>query len=146
MPSQTNDSEIAPGIQLAKRALRFRYARSSGPGGQNVNKLNTKATLYVDLDALEEGLGSSAMSRLQQMAGRQMTDKSLIISSEEHRSQPANRRRCREKLRALIVRSRHRPRTRKPTRPSAASIKRRQQGKEHHSRIKALRRRPLLDQ
>ena len=146
MPSQTNHSEIAPGMRLTGRALRFRYARSSGPGGQNVNKLNTKATLYVDLNALAEGLGSSAMSRLQQMAGRRMTDKSLIISSDEHRSQPANRRRCLEKLRALIVRSRQRPRPRKTTRPSAASIKRTQRGKQHRSRIKALRRRPQSDQ
>ena len=125
--------------------MRFRFSRSSGPGGQNVNKVNTKATLHVDPDALAEAIGPTALARLLKIAGRQWCEEGLVITSDEHRSQLANRRACTAKLRNLIVRARHRPRPRKRTRPSAGSVERRLKAKEHRSQIKALRGRSGLD-
>ena len=138
-------SELLLDLRLPDPALRFRFSRSGGPGGQNVNKLNTKATLYIELDALRECLGNVAMARLQQIAHGRMTDQHLIVASDEHRSQLANRHACLAKLRHLILRSRHRPRLRKPTRPSAAARERRLRAKQHRGQIKTLRRQPAQD-
>jgi ribosome-associated protein len=126
--------------------LRFRFTRSSGPGGQNVNKLNTKATLHVEVGALSEAIGPAALGRLRQIAARHLTDAHLVITSEEHRSQGANRRACLAKLRDLIVRARHRTTMRRRTRPSVSSVEKRLRVKRHRGCVKALRRRTATDQ
>ena len=138
--------QIGPGLRLSGAALRFRFARSSGPGGQNVNKLNTKAMLQVDLARLSESIGPAALGRMRRMAARQLTASHLVITSDEHRSQLANRRACLDKLRAIVARARHRPRPRKATRPGAASVERRLQSKQHRGRIKKLRRRASAEE
>lgn len=137
--------QVVPGVQLPSRVWRFRFVRSGGPGGQNVNKLNTKATLHVDLAALGEVIGEGAMNRLQRLAGRCMTEKDLVITSDEHRSQIDNRRSCIAKLGMMVSRARRRPRIRKPTRPGRGAVERRLRAKQHRSRIKALRRRAAND-
>src|SRR3954452_16894498 len=68
----TGGTEVAPGVTAPPAALRFQFARSGGPGGQNVNKLNTKAELWVSVDALI-GLRPGARERLKQAAGRRLT-------------------------------------------------------------------------
>src|SRR5688572_16836294 len=84
-------TEVVPGVRLSESAMRFRYARSSGPGGQNVNKVNTKAEVWVPLDALY-GLSHRATARLRQMAGKRLTVAGeLHISSDTERTQEANR-------------------------------------------------------
>jgi len=144
--SISRGAQIGPGMRLSGSALHFRFARSSGPGGQNVNKLNTKAMLHVDLAPLCEVIGPAAMGRLRRLAARQMTAAHLVITSEEHRSQLANRRACLEKLRTLVARARTRSKPRKVTRPGAASVERRLKAKQHRARIKHSRRRGVIEE
>jgi ribosome-associated protein len=132
--------ELAKGVALPAAALRFRYTASSGPGGQNVNKLNTKAVLTVRLDDLAEVLTPAAMQRLRQLAGHHLAGEALVIAGDEHRSQSANREACLDRLRALVIQARRRPRKRRPTRPTRASQERRIEHKKQRSRIKRQRR------
>ena len=81
------DIELAPGVSAPDTAVRLQFARSGGPGGQNVNKLNTKAELWVRLDAIQ-GLSYNALARLRAMAGRRVTSEGEIhIVSETERRQ-----------------------------------------------------------
>ena len=132
--------EIVPGVRLSESAMRFRYARSSGPGGQNVNKVNTKAELWVPLDALF-GLNPRATDRLKQMAGKRLTTAGEIhIASDTERTQEANRAAVLERLRALLRQAVHEPKARKKTKPSRASKRRRLDAKKRRGEVKANRR------
>jgi ribosome-associated protein len=132
--------EIVPGVRASESAIRFRYARSSGPGGQNVNKLNTKAELWVPLDALF-GLTPRALERLRQMAGKRLTTAGEIhIASDTERTQEANRGAVMERLRALLSQAVREPKTRRKTKPSRASKRRRIEAKRRRGEVKANRR------
>ncbi len=136
----TSLMQIAPGVTLPEAALSFSFSRSSGPGGQNVNKLNTRATLTVSIDALQAALPAYAVNRLPTVASRYMTQQGIQITSEESRSQIANRRACIERLREVLVQAMTRPRRRKPTKPSAGSVRRRIEAKKQRGKVKSLRR------
>jgi ribosome-associated protein len=132
--------EIVPGVRLSESAMRFRYARSSGPGGQNVNKVNTKAELWVPLDALY-GLNHRAMARLRQMAGKRLTVAGEIhIASDTERTQEANRAAVLQRLKDLLSQAVREPKLRRKTKPSRASKRRRLESKKHRGEIKAKRR------
>ncbi|HTL30645.1 MAG TPA: alternative ribosome rescue aminoacyl-tRNA hydrolase ArfB [Tepidisphaeraceae bacterium] len=138
--SHSNRVELAPGVRVPASALRFRFARSGGPGGQNVNKLNTKAELWIALSDLP-ALSSTAMDRLRTLAGRRITlSEELHISSESERTQERNREEALQRLRELLVRAMTIPKKRKPTKPSKAAKQRRLQGKKRRSEIKSRRR------
>ena len=134
--------EVAPGVRVPESALRFQYARSSGPGGQNVNKVNTKAELWVPVAALSAGgLSGRATGRLRALAGRRLTDAGEIhIASDTHRTQQANRQAVVDRLRELLVSAMHEPKVRRKTRPSRAAKRRRLEAKRHRSEIKSNRR------
>lgn len=128
-------------IVLPTHLFNFTFARSSGPGGQNVNKLNTKVQLDVKLDDLAMYMNVAAVQRLRNMAGSAVTnDGRLLISSEYSRSQVDNRRDCVEKLRSLIERALVKPRKRRPTKPTRASQERRIKHKKQRGEIKRQRR------
>ncbi|MFA7235294.1 MAG: alternative ribosome rescue aminoacyl-tRNA hydrolase ArfB [Phycisphaeraceae bacterium] len=127
---------IAPGIAMPVSLLRFSFARSSGPGGQNVNKLNTKAVLVVALDDLGPYLPAYAMMKL---ASQTDSEGQLQFTSQEHRSQIANRDQCVGKLREALVRALHRPRKRKPTKPTVGSQRRRIEQKKQRGELKRRR-------
>lgn len=131
--------ELGPGVLIARTALRYRFSRSSGPGGQNVNKLNTKATLVVSLGRLKEVLDAGSFGRLERLARRHIAAGQLCISSDTSRSQLVNRGASLTKLRRLVVRARIRPKARKPTRPTASSVQRRLAEKVRRGRIKRSR-------
>ena len=132
--------EIIPGVRIAESAMRFQYARSGGPGGQNVNKLNTKAELWVPLAAIT-GMSDRAMARLRTMAGRRLTSAGEIhISAETERSQEGNRTAVLDRLRALLSAAVHEPKPRRKTKPSRASKQRRLESKRQRSQIKSGRR------
>jgi ribosome-associated protein len=125
---------------MAESAIRFRYARSSGPGGQNVNKVNTKAEMWVPLDALF-GLTAGALDRLKQMAGKRLTIAGEIhIASDTERTQEANRAAVMDRLRALLAQAVHEPKARRKTKPSRRAKRKRVEAKRRRGEVKANRR------
>ncbi|CAA9326453.1 MAG: Hypothetical protein YaeJ with similarity to translation release factor [uncultured Nocardioidaceae bacterium] len=117
--------------------LTWQFSRSSGPGGQNVNKTDTRAQLSFDLaatDAFPEHLKERMLDRL----GDQ-----VVIVASEYRSQLRNRRAAEERLAELLQEAmRPPPPPRVPTKPSKASQQRRMDQKKQHGRTKRLRGRP----
>ncbi len=132
--------ELAPGVWAPAGAVRFQFARSGGPGGQNVNKLNTKAELWVRIDQLA-GLSPGAMERLRTFAGWRVTaGGELHLVSETERGQEGNRAAVLERLWELIVRAKVEPKKRRKTKPSKAAKARRLEGKKRRGQIKSMRR------
>jgi ribosome-associated protein len=115
------------------------FIRSSGPGGQNVNKLATAVQLRFDVRG-SRSLPDEVRVRLEKLAGRRLTrDGVLVITAERHRTQERNRQDARERLVVLIRQAAIRPKPRRPTRPTAGSRERRIKAKKRRSRIKRLR-------
>ena len=129
--------EIMPNIVIPPEELSFSVARSGGPGGQNVNKVNSKVLLRFDLDATEVFTdGQKARLRVR-VPKRFLTSKGeLLISSERTRDQLKNRQDCLEKLAAVLREGLRRPKTRIPTRPSRGSCQRRKKQKQERSQKK----------
>lgn len=101
------------------------FARSGGPGGQNVNKVNSKATLCWDLTS-STVLYPPTMARLRALAGSRLTDAGVLqITSQVHREQARNIQACRERMKNLILEALKPPTIRKPTKPSKGSQRRR---------------------
>src|SRR5689334_11944181 len=93
--------EVAPGVVIPETAISVSVSRSSGPGGQNVNKVASKVELRIDVAAIA-GLGADAAQRLRHLAGRHVdADGRLLITSQRTRDQPRNLEDAREKVRAL---------------------------------------------
>ena len=129
------------GITIPARALQWQFSRSQGPGGQNVNKTNTKVELRLDLqhaDFLPAGIAR----RLRLMAGGRTTSAGeLVITSQRFREQPRNIADCLAKLSGLLAEALVPPKIRRATKPSRASQKRRLDAKRRQSETKQLRRR-----
>lgn len=138
---------LAPGISVASQSgvVRFTFSRSSGPGGQNVNKVATKAELRVRISDLPAAFGPGARARLRTLAGKRLvrgetTDgDEVVIVSESERSQARNKALCLEKLRGLLVSAMAEPKTRRKTKPTRGSKERRLEGKRVRSKIKRAR-------
>ncbi len=140
MADPTDRIEIAPGKPLPPSAVRWTFARGSGPGGQNVNKLNTKAVLHVDLAQVAALIGPTAANRLRRQASRYITDDEIAIAASEHRSQLDNRIAAIERLVRLIERAMTPPKRRRKTRPTRASKERRIKAKKETGEKKRGRR------
>lgn len=112
-------------ITIPDNELAFSYARSSGPGGQNVNKVNSKVILKWNVHqsaALPPGVKNRFLNRY---GNRLSQDGALTLNSDESRDRPVNQRRCLEKLRAMILAVYLPPRKRRPTKPTRASREKR---------------------
>lgn len=133
---------IAPGVVLPGSALRFTFSRSGGPGGQNVNKVNTRATLAVSMDDLAQVLPAHALARMDVVAGRYRVNEGLQFHAADSRSQIANRKACIAKLREVLIAAMRRPKVRRATRPSARAKQRRLDAKKQRGQIKAHRKPP----
>ena len=141
-----NQTEVAPGIWLHHSILQFSFERSSGPGGQNVNKRSTKAVLRVDVEQLREVLTSIQLRRFRRLAESRINQQDqLLIDADQSRSQKQNRLDCIEQLGRLITQARRPVRKRKKTRPSVSSKRKRLDEKKRRSERKAKRRRPKPD-
>ncbi len=128
-------------IRIRLKELRFSFSRSSGAGGQNVNKVNSKATLRWDV------LGSPSLPDdvrdrfLRSYSRRISADGELVLSSQRFRDQGRNVADCLEKLRAMLTEVAVPRRPRKRTRPTRAAVERGLTGKQHASAKKKQRRR-----
>ena len=127
-------------IEIPDEDLRFTFSRSSGPGGQNVNKVNTKALLTFDLEnttVLPEAL---KMRIRKEHANRINSDGQLLISNQESREQARNRQNCLDKLLEIIGGCLKQPKKRRPSHPTRASKRRRLDSKKKNSQKKKDRR------
>ena len=127
---------ITPAVRVPADAIRWRAVRSSGPGGQHVNKVASKVELRVELARIE-GLPADARARLEHMvAGRRDADGLWLVTSQRTRDQSRNLEDAREKVRATLARALVRPRPRRPTRVTAGSREERLRRKKRQAKIK----------
>jgi ribosome-associated protein len=132
---------VTPRLQIPMREFTFTYARSGGPGGQNVNKVNTKATLRWSATTTA-GLPDAVRTRFLYKFGVKLTaDGDLLITSQRFRDAGRNTADCLEKLRRMLLSVAIPPKARRPTKPTKASVrrrletKRRQSDRKHHRRL-----------
>lgn len=130
---------IGGGRAVDAGKIRFSFVRSSGPGGQNVNKRATKAQLRVRVEDL--GLPFGVARRLRKNAGSLLTqDDELLISCDDTRSQSRNKQGCIDQLREMVNKAMVVPKTRKKTKPTRGSVERRIDAKKRRGEIKRSRR------
>jgi len=133
-------------VRIPKEELEFTYARSSGPGGQNVNKVNSKAMLRWGVTR-SPSLPDDIRARFVSRFGSRLTGEGdLLVTSQRFRDQSRNAADCLDKLREMIAAVAQPPRKRKPTRPTRAAGERRLQKKRTVGRTKQLRQRPGADE
>jgi len=131
---------ITDSITLDDGEIAEQFVRSSGPGGQNVNKVATAVQLRFDV-ARSPNLPEPVRQRLKRLAGRRLTgDGVLIIDARRFRTRERNRHDALERLIALVQKAAIAPRPRKATRPTAASKRRRLEGKLQRGALKKGRR------
>jgi ribosome-associated protein len=130
---------ITKNISIEESEIEEKFIRSSGPGGQNVNRVATAVQLRFDV-ARSPSLSEDVKKRLMRLSGRRLTQNGiLVIDARRHRTQEQNRKDAMERLISLVLRASERSRIRKPTRPTRASKMRHINSKKRRSRTKRLR-------
>lgn len=132
--------QITPTIAIDEHEIKEEFVRSSGPGGQNVNKLSTAVQLRFDV-ANSKSLPDDVRERLTKLAKGYITEQGvLIIDARRYRTQEANRKDVMSRFVELVRKAARIPRIRYKTRPTIASDKRRLENKVRRARTKSLRR------
>lgn len=127
-------------IEIPENELIFQFVRSSGPGGQNVNKVNSKAQLTWHPQTSQLGWSEAACQRFLKLYGHRLSqDGGLLIYSMRHRDQKRNAEDCVLKLKEMIQKALIPPKKRKPTKPTKAAKEKRLKLKKQHSEKKKNR-------
>ena len=135
---------LSPAVSVPERSLEEHFVRSSGPGGQNVNKVNTAVELRFNLDA--SGLPSGVRARAASLAGRRLTvDGIIVIHAHQFRTQEQNREDARARLADLLTKAMKKPKRRRPTKPSVIAKETRLVSKHRRSEVKRARSRRVDD-
>jgi ribosome-associated protein len=130
--------EITPTFSIDESELQFAFVRSSGPGGQNVNKVATAVQLRFDV--AHSSLPDEVKERLKHIAGNKITsDGELLIEAKKFRTQEQNRDDALKRFVELIQRAFKKPKARHKTKPTAASREKRLKGKKVRGEIKKIR-------
>jgi ribosome-associated protein len=143
----TGDEALRPGagVVIPLSELGFEFSRASGPGGQNVNKVNTRVTLRFDLAT--GGQMSEPVRRrlLEKLQSRLTRDGEILIHASEYRLQGRNKEAAIERLRGLLVEALLVRKKRRQTRPSRGAVERRIQASKRRGALKKTRRKPNRD-
>ena len=133
--------QINPEIVISDNEISFSFSRSSGPGGQNVNKVATAVQLRFDLKN-SPSLPNDVKLRLIKLAGNRVTSEGiLLIDARRSRSQSQNREDALNRLKNLILEALYKPKQRKRTKPTMASKEKRLKEKKARSKLKVSRKR-----
>lgn len=136
---------ITPTISIAEEELQESFLRAGGPGGQNVNKVETAVQLRFDV-ANSPSLPDWLKQRVRGVAGRKLTAEGvLVLVAQSHRSQERNREDAKERLVEILAKAAERQAPRRPTRPTKASKVRRLDEKGNRAGIKKMRGKVGLD-
>lgn len=136
---------VRPGLEIPDTDLEVAFVRSSGPGGQNVNKVASAVQLRFALER-NTTLRDDVKARLRQLSGQRLTDAGeILIVARESRSQEHNRRAAEQRLLELVRRALIAPKKRHATRPTRASKEKRLESKSRTQKNKRLRGRVRLD-
>jgi len=136
---------VPPEFPIDESALEEHFIRSTGPGGQNVNKVESAVQLRYDV-ARARFLDDAMRRRLKSLAGRKLTHEGvLVITAHRFRSQERNRQDARDRLLELLEQAAHAPKPRRATRPSRSARQKRLNAKHARGRIKHLRGSPDED-
>lgn len=130
---------ITDSISISKHDLTFLVSRSGGPGGQNVNKVNTKVTVVFDIAGSPAFSDDQKRRILSRLSGRLNRDGAIQVTAQTHRTQSANRDEAVNRLAALLRFGLHKPKKRKRTRVPARAVRKRLSDKKHHSLKKRRR-------
>jgi ribosome-associated protein len=133
--------DITSQLRIPDEELTWTFVRAGGPGGQNVNKVASKAVLRWNVAG--SSLPAEVKGRLSQQQQNRLTgDGDLLLTSQRFRDQERNRQDCLDKLRAIVLQALARPKPRRPTRPTRGSKEARLQQKRRRAATKRTRRRP----
>jgi ribosome-associated protein len=136
---------VTDSIAIDSDEIEERFVRSSGAGGQNVNKVSSACELRFDVRN-SPSLPDDVRHRLYRLAGSRLTsDGVIVIFAQRFRDQPLNRQDALDRLVELIAKATERPKPRRKTKPTKASKTRRLEGKAKRSGVKAARARPAFD-
>lgn len=133
------DIRVNSSVSVPEDAITVKAVRSSGPGGQNVNKVSSKVELWVDVSQIV-GLNIDGHARLRALAGSRLgADGNLLFKSDLTRDQARNLADALEKARLLILQATIVPKKRRPTKPTRGSVTRRLEGKTKRATVKKTR-------